>query len=578
MITRTILVGGDATKTNNSSSSSHSSKVNNHCSKQVMTTTSNGQNAARTLAVLVVLLTTSSYSNAFVVRSGECGNAVRILEDGCTSSRKRTLVPLSLSPALVDRRPSSLAMSSSTTFDFHPSNNVLEAAGKWISSTASVALISAALLFSPLCAGAEDELAAKYGSKGFDSSLVDQTCFVDKCSLQAKACLADDPSCRKGLTCTAKCMGEQSCITGCFARYGNEHLDNFLKCSIEDNDCIKIAILPGGSDEFGTEPKPPAPTVKNFAMNTMEGTWFKVVGFNPNYDCYACQRNTFSPPAAAQRSVLGNTFGDKLQVEVEFSMPRMLSDGSPPPPKNERETVKVNKDNLMVGSTSVGFNDYFTRETMVFDAENTKTKLTNLVLGKGDNQQSYSRTAHSEGDMFGLKFWENWFVIGENDPGQEEFKFVYYNGKTRQNTYEGAFVYSRTKELDTEGMKKVYKIASDAGMNPDNFCKIRNGCFNDEASPSQKEGGPFRGILASTKVSQLLGVEPVAAQEGRMLRKEQNALRNKKAEENRAWHQNVGDYFEDPHKHYELMDSLRQTMEWPDEVKQPAQTLEETHQ
>ena len=53
-------------------------------------------------------------------------------------------------------------------------------------------------------------------------------------------------------------------------------------------------------------------------------------------------------------------------------------------------------------------------------------------------------------------------MIGENDPGTPEFKFVYYNGKTRQNTYEGAFVYSRTKELSPESMKKVYKIAKDA--------------------------------------------------------------------------------------------------------------------
>lgn len=61
---------------------------------------------------------------------------------------------------------------------------------------------------------AENELNDKYGG-GLDTSLVDQTCLVDKCSLQAKACLADDPSCRKGLTCTAKCLGDNACITGC---------------------------------------------------------------------------------------------------------------------------------------------------------------------------------------------------------------------------------------------------------------------------------------------------------------------------------------------------------------------------
>jgi hypothetical protein len=89
----------------------------------------------------------------------------------------------------------------------------LQAASKFLCT----AVISAALMLS-VPAFAEDELLAKYGGKGFDSSLVDQTCLVDKCSLQAKACLADDPSCRKGLTCTAKCLGDNACITGCMAQ------------------------------------------------------------------------------------------------------------------------------------------------------------------------------------------------------------------------------------------------------------------------------------------------------------------------------------------------------------------------
>ena len=104
---------------------------------------------------------------------------------------------------------------------------------KQIAAVVSSAALAAVLLFSPSIALAENELADKYGGKGFDSSLVDQTCLVDKCSLQAKACLGDDPSCRKGLTCTAKCMGDNSCITGCFARFGNKNLDNLIPSSLE---------------------------------------------------------------------------------------------------------------------------------------------------------------------------------------------------------------------------------------------------------------------------------------------------------------------------------------------------------
>jgi len=434
---------------------------------------------------------------------------------------------------------------------------------KALSNIATVTLLSTGLLLG-VAAGpvhAEDELAAKYGGKGFDSSLVDQTCLIDKCSLQAKSCLADDPSCRKGLTCTAKCLGDNSCITGCMARYGNENLDNLLKCTIEDNNCIKIAILPGGADNFNEAPLPPSPTVKNFAMRSMEGTWYKVVGFNPNYDCYACQRNTFT--SEDSRDVIRNPFNDKLQVDVEFSMPRMMPDGSPPPPSNVREEITRGEEGMMFGSQTIGFNDYATRETMVFDKTgDAVSQVANLVLKNGQEKENFARTAHSEGEMFGLKFWENWYVIGENDADKPEFKFVYYNGKTRQNTYEGAFVYSRTKNLDEASMKKVYSIASDAGMNPDQFCKIRNGCFKDDNVPSPPN--MYRRVMASTQISQLLGVEPVAA-EYVPVKKSQSIMKN---EVTRSWWHEVGDYLEDPHRHFKAMDSLRVTMDWPESVKQ----------
>jgi len=440
-----------------------------------------------------------------------------------------------------------------------------------VSKMASVALLSAGLLFLPVNnAHAEDELAAKYGGKGFDSSLVDQTCLIDKCSLQAKACLADDPDCRKGLTCTAKCLGDNSCITGCFARYGDANLDNLLKCSIEDHACIKVAILDGGEDKFGEEPKSISPTINNFNLRAMEGSWYKVAGFNPNYDCYACQKNSFQ--SVLTPTIFGSgTDPNKLQVDVEFSMPKMLPDGSPLPPKNEKENIFLEKDGSVAGPKSIGLNNYATHETMVFDKPNQIEKINNILLGKGNNEKSYVRTAHSEGEMFGLKFWENWYVIGENDLDQPEFKFIYYNGKTRQNTYEGAFVYSRTKDLGPEAMKQVYKIADKAGMNPDNFCKINNGCFKDEdLTPNKNTENPFRSIIASTKISELLGVEPVAA-ENTLLRRDQlqnvrPSMVNEETQD-RPWWLELGDYLENPHRHFALMDSLRENMDWPDFVK-----------
>lgn len=166
-------------------------------------------------------------------------------------------------------------------------------------------------------------------------------------------------------------------------------------------------------------------------------------------------------------------------------------------------------------------------------------------------------------------------MIGENEPKEPEFKFVYFNGKTRQNTYEGAFVYSRSRELDPTSMKKVYKIAKDAGMNPDNFCSIRNGCFKDEDDAAERmqkgsSSDPFRGILASTKVSELLGVEPVAARDtvrGTSTATAEVLNPEKPKDDNRAWYYNAGDYFENPHRHYKTMQDLRVVMDWPEDVK-----------
>ena len=179
---------------------------------------------------------------------------------------------------------------------------------------------------------------------------------------------------------------------------------------------------------------------------------------------------------------------------------------------------------------------------------------------------SFSRRISDHPDV---EFWENWYIIGENDPGQPEFKFVYYNGKTRQNTYEGAFVYSRSRELAPESMKKVYQIADNAGMNPNQFCKIQNGCFTDDnpQRSASTSGGPLGGLIASTKISQLLGVEPVAAQNVVKKTTPTNPALNPPVESKRAWWFEVGDYLENPHRHFEAMDKLRLQMDWPEDVK-----------
>jgi hypothetical protein len=125
------------------------------------------------------------------------------------------------------------------------------------------------------------------------------------------------------------------------------------------------------------------------------------------------------------------------------------------------------------------------------------------LTSSGTTTKSH-RTAHTQGRMFGLSFWENWYIIGENLPTEAPFKFVYYTGKTLQNTYSGAFVYSRSPELAPDAMASVYRIAREAGLDPTKFCRIRNACFDKSAASSsvladRDDGGDvdLRHFLAS---------------------------------------------------------------------------------
>lgn len=136
-------------------------------------------------------------------------------------------------------------------------------------------------------------------------------------------------------------------------------------------------------------------------------------------------------------------------------------------------------------------------------------------------------------------------------------------------------------------MEKVYKIAQDAGMDPNQFCKIQNSCFDKDANMMMKEreglgspSNPFRGILASTKVSQFLGVESVAAEPVPRVTRPSTTISpdlltgtgtqatNSKANQKRPWWKEVGDYLEDPRRHFRLMDSLRTDMDWPEYIRE----------
>ena len=294
---------------------------------------------------------------------------------------------------------------------------------------AAAALLGATLTASNLFGGgvawAADD--AKYDgfaeyAKDNQMEQSDVGCFVNKCGDQTKA-LFSNPRGIKGVTCLGRCKGEQSCATRCFAEYGSEDLDNWLSCTIEENECVKVPKNVDNSAEnvgYST-------AIRNFDPQSLVGTWYKTDGLNPNYDLFDCQKNVFTFAKTSS--------GDarELDMDIFFRLPRPKESGG-------------------------GFWENSLTEHMVVDSG------------------AAERTMHTEGKMYGLTFDENWFIIGESDGKNDipPFKLVAYKGHTLQGNYEGSFVYAKEPVLPEAAVPAVRAAAAKAGLNFDDYTRIDN--------------------------------------------------------------------------------------------------------
>ena len=191
------------------------------------------------------------------------------------------------------------------------------------------------------------------------------------------------------------------CSTGCFAKYGSDKLDSLLYCSVEKNDCVQV---PGKENKGWIEDKLsdlPSKPISNFDIKSLDGTWYKVMGLDSRYDCFDCQRNSFQ---------YDNKYSDKINMEALFRIPRPSFPGYLQS-KIEEELHKTDSNSL----------------------------------------------AHlqSQGRMFGLTFWENWYVLGDTSSVSTPFrqygissafavsnilpdlKLIFYTGHTLQGSYKG---------------------------------------------------------------------------------------------------------------------------------------------
>jgi len=171
-----------------------------------------------------------------------------------------------------------------------------------------------------------------------------------------------------------------------------------------------------------------------FDPASLIGKWYKTDGLNPNYDLFDCQTNTFE----ASLGVDGNR---ELDMGIFFRVARPVEAGG-------------------------GFWENSLTEHMIVDAVDL------------DTPNPTKRTMHTAGKMYGLKFSENWYIIGESDGTKDipPFKLVAYKGHTLQGNYEGAFVYAKEPVLPSTAIPAVREAAKKAGLDFDSFTRIDNTC------------------------------------------------------------------------------------------------------
>jgi hypothetical protein len=255
----------------------------------------------------------------------------------------------------------------------------------------------------------------------------DVSCFVNKCGDQTKA-LFSNPRGIKGVSCLGRCKGEQTCAMRCFAEYGSTDLNNWLSCTIEENECVKVPKnIDNSAEDYGYDT-----AVKKFNPSTLVGKWYKTDGLNPNYDLFDCQYNTFE-----------TSNGDDSELDMGIFL-------------------RVNRPESAGG----GYWENALTEHMVVDAV------------RPNEPNPAKRTMHTSGKMNGLQFSENWYILGESDGSNDipPFKLVAYKGHTLQGNYEGAFVYSKEPVLPEAAIPAVRQAAAKAGLDFDQFTRIDNTC------------------------------------------------------------------------------------------------------
>ena len=363
---------------------------------------------------------------------------------------------LTTPPVTRMQRGSSRSMGSSTTDYDHGTSMVSAQAANWLPNAAAALALSASLVAPVPAAFAAADIATRSAEEfssttGFEDFAAeggkmkaDPSCFFKECKEQTTACFTN-PACLKGITCLGNCRGEQQCATQCFARFGSERLNAWLGCTLEEKECVTTGVKQDTRPFYANPP----PAMAEFKPSDLEGKWYKVLGYNPNYDTYPCQTNEFRPDGKGG-----------LTNDILFRVPK--PDGSGAWQNNFLESMD--------------------------DSRGPEGKASMTVEGK----------------MFGLTFHEQWYVLGKGN----DFRVVSYIGDTQQGPYDGAFVFTKEKDTllkDAKLRAEVDGIVKGAGLDPKQMLPIDNTCPDNfekagaSAAESAKEKLEWKDVFELTE-------------------------------------------------------------------------------
>lgn len=117
------------------------------------------------------------------------------------------------------------------------------------------------------------------------------TCITRHCTGQITKCVGD-ALCRENMQCSGKCPKDNTtCTFVCTESYQSPVASDMMKCLFVDHECLSLPPPDPLNNATCREPTTYVETVDETLLN---GEWFVVQGFNPLYDCFACQELTFS--------------------------------------------------------------------------------------------------------------------------------------------------------------------------------------------------------------------------------------------------------------------------------------------